>query len=338
MAQLRSVFDERRPYPGQDPWIVSVGGDLLLVQSTAGERAITVRRFADLDHMDRNDETVIWIPPPGSDHGREIWAPELHAIDGRWYVYYAASDGRNRNHRTWVLGADDPLGPYRELARVYDPHHDTWAIDLTVFDHNGEFYAVWSGWEGPDDGFPQNLYLAPMADPWTIGGDRTLISRPEHGWEMTAAPINEAPEVLWNGEQGRLFIVYSADASWTPGYKMGLLEWIGGPLRDPTSWTKLSRPIFTGGGHGSFVELDDGLHCVYHRKLSADSGWADREITSGPVSWDDDGYPAIGRRAARAAHPCMGVDGDLPSPTLAPHVTADRAAHRVGGATTLGPA
>ena len=313
-------------------------GDLLLVQSTAGERQIAVRRFHDLDRMEANEETVIWDPPRGCDHGREIWAPELHSIDGRWYVYYAASDGQNRNHRTYALQAEHPLGPYREVGRIYDQAHDVWAIDLTVLRHEGRLYAVWSGWDGPDDGFPQNLYIAPMANPWTITGERTLISRPEHGWEMTAAPINEAPEVLRNPEQDRLFVIYSADASWTPGYKMGLLEWVGGPLTARTSWTKLSRPIFTGGGHGCFVELGPGIHCVYHQKLSSDPGWADREIRSGPVTWDDDGYPAIGRPASRAGHRALGVDGDLPSPTLAMHVTADQAAKRVGGGTTAGPA
>lgn len=219
---------------------------------------------------------------------------------------------------------------------MFDPDHDTWAIDLTVLRHDGRLYAIWSGWEGADDGFPQNLYLAPMANPWTLAGGRALISRPEHGWEMTAAPINEAPEALRNPADDKLFIVYSADGSWTPGYKMGLLEWVGGSLTDPAAWRKLPRPIFTGGGHGCFLELDDGLHCVYHRKISGDPGWADREIRSGPVAWDDDGYPVIGRRAMRSGHRAIGVDGDVASPTLGPHVTADRAA-TIGCATPLDP-
>src|SRR5581483_11574796 len=78
--------------------------------------------------------------------------------------------------------------------------------------------------------FPQNLYIAPMADPCTLAGERRLISAPEHDWEMTVAAVNEAPEILRNPEQGKLFIVYSADASWTPAYKRGLLEWQGGDV------------------------------------------------------------------------------------------------------------
>lgn len=292
------LFSEPKPFPGQDPWIVPFEDSFLLVQSSHDDRRIVVRRFTDLARMDRNTETVIWAPRGRSDHARQIWAPELHHIDGRWYCYYAASDGNNRNHRAYVLAADHPLGPYAEIGRVSDPLTDSWAIDLTVLRHNERLYAVWSGWEHPSDGFPQNLYIAPMSDPWTIAAERTLISRPEHAWEMTAAPVNEGPQVLRNGERGKLFLVYSADASWTREYKMGLLEWVGGDVCDPGAWRKLRRPIFTGGGHGCFVTTASGQHLVYHRKLTTDPGWADREIRVEPFGWDAAGYPVFGRRPA----------------------------------------
>ena len=183
--RLIDTFRERRPFPGQDPWVVAHDGSLLLVQSAGGNRRIVVKRFQDLDRMDRNVEKEIWAPAGPSRHRRHVWAPELHAIEGRWYVYFAASDGRAANHRTYALVADDPLGPYQELGPVGDPRHDVWAIDLTVFSHAGRLHAIWSGWDGLDDGFPQNLYIAPMADPWTISGERRCLSRPQHGWEMS---------------------------------------------------------------------------------------------------------------------------------------------------------
>ncbi|CAA9274452.1 MAG: GH43_26 / GH43 / GH43_27 / GH43_30 / GH43_ 31 / GH43_17 / GH43_33 [uncultured Acidimicrobiales bacterium] len=289
--RLLDTFRERRPFPGQDPWVVPHAGSLLLVQAAGGNRRIVVKRFKELARMDRNTETVIWAPSGPSSHGRHVWAPELHQIDGRWYVYFAASDGRATNHRMYALVADDPLGPYEELGPVRDPDHDVWAIDLTVFTHEDRRYAVWSGWEGPDDGFPQNLYIAPMSNPWTISGPRRCLSRPQHGWEMSVAPVNEGPEVIRHA--GRLFVVYAADASWTQAYKMGLLECTGGDVMDPTSWQKLPRPFFTGGGHGCVVDTPAGTYLVYHRKLGGDPGWADREIRSAPLDWDADGYPVV---------------------------------------------
>ena len=313
-----SLFSEPRPFPGQDPWVVPFEGSLLLIQSTAYDTKLSILRFPDLAHMRDNEETVIWAPGRSSDHTRQLWAPELHRIGWRWYVYYAASDGRNEHHRTYVLEADHPLGPYHELGKVYDPLHDTFSIDLTVLRHDRKLYAVWSGWDGPDDGFPQNLYIAPMANPWTISAERALISRPEHDWELSVAPINEGPEVLRNPAQDKLFIVYSADASWTSAYKMGILEFVGGDVTDPASWQKAPRPIFTGGGHGCFVEVEGTLQAVYHRKLTGEPGWSDRVLRADPVTWDSAGYPVIGRRGSDEAAAA--------GPSLGPHLNADRPA------------
>ena len=308
---LLDAFRERRPFPGQDPWIVVHDGSLLLVQSGGGDRRIVVKRFDDLERMDRNVETVIWTPSGPTRHLRKIWAPEMHRIEDRWYVYFSAGDGHPGGHRTYALVSDDPLGPYLTLGRVCDPEHDVWAIDLTVFRHDGQLYGVWSGWDGPDDGFPQNLYIAPMSNPWTISGERRCVSRPEHGWEMSVAPVNEGPEVLRHPESGRLFIAYAADASWTQAYKTGLLAWTGGEITDPRSWEKLPRPLFTGGGHGCVVDSPAGAHFVYQRKLSADPGWADREIRSVPFGWDEDGCPAVRvpSPSATAAAPAGGESG-----------------------------
>ncbi|MFP5317105.1 MAG: family 43 glycosylhydrolase [Acidimicrobiia bacterium] len=290
---LLDTFRERRPFPGQDPWVVPHEGGFLLLQSAGGNRRLVVKRFADLRHMDRNSESVIWTPRRAYRHLRQVWAPELHHFDGRWYVYFSAGDGTPGSHRTYALVADDPLGPYWDLGPVTDRSHDVWAIDLTVFAHDGSLYAVWSGWEHAMDGFPQNLYIAPMANPWTISGERRCISRPEHDWEMSVAAVNEGPEVLRQPGTGRLFVLYSADASWTQSYKMGLLEWTGQDLLDPASWVKLARPFFTGGGHGCVVETPAGSQLVYHRKLSGHPGWADREIVCTPFAWDATGHPVL---------------------------------------------
>ena len=297
---LIDAFRERRPFQGQDPWVVAHDNSFLLVQSAAGNRRIVIKQFRDLHRMERNVETVIWPAKGANVQYRHVWAPELHQLEGRWYVYFAAGDGQLANHRMFALVADDPLGPYRDLGPVRDPNHDVWAIDMTVFTHAGRLYGLWSGWEGPHDGFPQNLYVAPMADPWTISGERRCLSRPEQGWEMTVAPVNEGPAVVRHPGSGRLFILYAADASWTTAYKTGLLEWTGGDVTDPRAWRKSPDPWFTGGGHGCVVDTTAGPHFVYHRKLTGEPGWADREIRSAPLFWDADGYPLVQTVAPRA--------------------------------------
>jgi GH43 family beta-xylosidase len=289
----RRLFDDPRPFPGQDPWVVPYDDSFLLVQSGANNRKIVLKQFSHPGRMHDYVETVVWSPRGRSDHAHQIWAPELHELDGCWYLYYAASGGRIRDHRMYALEADDPFGPYREMGKMCDPSHDVWSIDLTVLEHDGDLFGLWSSWEGPTTSAFQNLYIARMSNPWTISGERHLISRPEHGWEMTVAAVNEGPQVLRNPRGSRLFIVYSADASWSHAYKMGVLELTGDDVLDPKAWTKLDRPIFTGGGHGCFLEIDGEKVVFYHRKMTADPGWADREIRCDVFTWDSDGYPVV---------------------------------------------
>jgi GH43 family beta-xylosidase len=132
-----------------------------------------------------------------------------------------------------------------------------------------------------------------MTDPWTISGERRCVSRPQYDWEMSVAPVNEGPEAIRHPGTGRLFLLYAADASWTQAYKIGLLELTGQDVADPRSWQKLPFPFFVGGGHGCVVDTPAGSRLVYHRKVSADPGWADREIRSVPFVWDASGFPVV---------------------------------------------
>ena len=122
---------------------------------------------------------------------------------------------------------------------------------------------------------------------------------------MSVAPVNEGPEVTRHPGSGRLFLLYAADASWTQAYKTGLLECTGADVLDPASWQKLPHPFLTGGGHGCVVDTPAGAHLVYHRKVSGDPGWSDREILWAPLVWDAGGFPMVrpGRPPATASAP-----------------------------------
>jgi hypothetical protein len=57
---------------------------------------------------------IVWRAPDRGPVSREVWAPELHFLDGKWHIYFAASDGKNENHLAYVLVSEDsdPLGKY----------------------------------------------------------------------------------------------------------------------------------------------------------------------------------------------------------------------------------
>ena len=63
------------------------------------------------------------VDGPGKGTGLTgLWAPEIHSIDGRWYIYFAASDGNNANHRVFVL-VSDRQDPFRGLRTARPALH-----------------------------------------------------------------------------------------------------------------------------------------------------------------------------------------------------------------------
>ena len=184
---------------GADPFVVQWQANYYMTMTTDGS-SVSISRAQSLQEIHPNspgsDTLVVWGAPPGTNYSAEVWAPELHHLDGKWYIYVAASDGDNENHRMHVLERDaaDPFGPFVYKAQLAATV-DRWAIDGTVLEWQGSQYFVWSGWPGSSNG-QQNLYIAQMLNPWTLRGDRVLISAPQHAWEMHGMPINEGPQIL----------------------------------------------------------------------------------------------------------------------------------------------
>ena len=285
---------------GADPWVVRHRDAYYYCRSAGGK--IWVSRAERLQEIGREPGAAVWTPPPNTPYSQELWAPELHRLDGRWYIYVAADDGNNPNHRMYVLEGDpeDPQKPFAFKGKISDPS-DRWAIDGTVLVLSGNRkYFIWSGWEG-DRNVAQHLYIAPMSNPWTISGDRACISKPELPWELNGRPlINEGPEVLRNA-RGRVFLIYSASGSWTDDYCLGQLTLAGADPLQPAAWVKHRDAVFArtadvfGPGHASFVKSPDGKEdwIVYHAARRKGGGW-DRDVRIQKFGWNADGSPNFG--------------------------------------------
>ena len=305
---------------GQDPYLVCHWGRYYLLMSE-DDRRLTLRcaaRLADLAHVPC---TVVWEAPRTGPTRAHIWAPEMVLIEGHWYIYFAADNGRNVTHRMYVLESvgSDALGPYREKGKIAD-QTDTWAIDGTVLEEDEDRYFIWSGWPGHDN-VQQNLYIARMETPWSLSGERVLLSEPTHAWEIPARfpgdmhdgaipRVNEGPSVLQRHE--RVFLVYSANGSWTEDYCLGLLTRDRGsnPL-DADAWRKSPRPVFAKNpdvgvyapGHNSFFQSPDGSEdwIVYHANLTPRGGWKKRTVMAQRFTWRADGTPDFGEPLAPGA-------------------------------------
>src|ERR1051326_5261319 len=78
---------------GPDPWVIFHDGFYYHTHTTG--RDVTLWKTADIGKLGTAEKKVIWIPPSTGPNSREIWAPELHFLAGKWYLYFAADDGRN---------------------------------------------------------------------------------------------------------------------------------------------------------------------------------------------------------------------------------------------------
>src|ERR1700712_606427 len=85
---------------GPDPWVVADGGYYYFMATTGN---LTIRRTRDLANLATAEVKVVWTPPADDPYSQQIWAPELHKIGGKWYIYFAADKGDNESHRIFVV-------------------------------------------------------------------------------------------------------------------------------------------------------------------------------------------------------------------------------------------
>lgn len=291
---------------GPDPWITQHEG-VYYYMHTLGNR-IALWRTENIADLTNAEQRVVWKAPASGPNAHSIWAPELHRLDGKWYLYYSAtaSGFKDDQHRAvFVLenaGSDPMKGEWVDRGRVNTEHA---GIDGTVFDHGGKRYFVYSPYLGADSG----LAIAEMENPWTLTGQERVIARPDRSWEKQGGrQILEGPEFLL-GPKGDLFLTYSASACWSDDYALGLLRAPAGsdPL-DPAAWVKTAQPVFKRAngvyatGHNGFFMSPDGKEnwIVYHANPGPDMKCTPKRAPHMQrFGWSAEGWPEFGEPVAK---------------------------------------
>jgi|GEM_PF-1002679 Predicted beta-xylosidase len=290
-----------------DPFITYQDGYYYFCRQQDGFIRISrSKRLQDIESAPRvlvSSPTDTGIPSSAT---KEWWAPELFFIDGDWYIYMAADDGNNANHRMYVWKNDvkgDALSHFTCVGMVRSPSENPfWAIDATVIQDSGKLYFVWSGWPGTVD-VQQNIYISAMESPTQLSGGRVLLSTPfDTQWEQKSGDnprINEGPQIAY--KDGKIYIFYSACPSWNDWYQLGVITADSGDdLSKASSWTKKTDgPVFMQStdmadkamstGHASIVETPTGEYfLVYHSYDTSGGGWANRSARAQRIEWTDD--------------------------------------------------
>lgn len=311
MTEYNNPIVERRA----DPWVYKhTDGYYYFTGSVPGYQQIELRRAKTLNDLEDGEIKIIWQAHETGLMSELIWAPEIHFIDGKWYIYFAASDHATirdsvYHHRMFVLecSAENPIdGKWTEKGQL-KTHMDTFSLDGTTFEHLGIRYYVWAQ-QDPEIEGNSNLYISKMKTPWELEGEITLLGIPEFDWEKIGFLVNEGPAIIVRNN--KVILAYSASAT-DENYAMGII-WANADanLLDAESWTKLTEPVFRssekarkfGPGHNSFTRSEDGQNdvLIYHarpeiNKFGDPLDNPDRHANAQVFKWREDGLPDFGQ-------------------------------------------
>jgi GH43 family beta-xylosidase len=243
---------------------------------------IELRKAKSINELQHAETFIIWQKHKSGPMSQHIWAPEIHYLDGKWYVYFAASEVDDIwKLRPYVLeckGQDPLKNEWIELGQMQAANGDNktfidFSLDGTVFENNGKRYFCWAEKTGGQFA-ASNLYLAEMASPIKLKTAQFMLTTPDYDWERIDFWVNEGPAIIKNN--GNIYITFSASATGAC-YCMGMMEAdAASDLLDRNSWKKTRYPVLKtdyekgiyGPGHNSFTVAEDGVTplSIYHAR------------------------------------------------------------------------
>lgn len=267
---------------------------------------IEIRRAKSLNYLEHADARIIWKKHFTGCMGSHIWAPELHYIDGVWYIYFAAGAAESVwDIRVYALKCYDenPMeGKWFECGMI-DVGEESFSLDMTTFTVNGERYNLWAQTTAA---VPySSVYIAKMKNPLERESAPMLLTTPEYEWERRGIWVNEGPAVLIRN--GKIFVTYSASNTGA-NYCMGMM-WCDedADLLDKSVWHKAAEPVFKtceensqyGPGHNSFT-TDNGKDIMLYHSRDYERIKGDplhdpnRHARAIVINYDENGFPIFG--------------------------------------------
>lgn len=305
-----------------EPWILQradpyvyrhTDGTYFFTASVPAYDRIVLRRADSIAGLETAEEVTIWEKHESGPMSEHIWAPELHYLQGKWYVYFAGGEKEDVwKIRPYVLECDgqDPLtdtwsekGKMRRAAED-EFSFEAFSLDATVFEDAGRYYYVWAEKVGVGKQI-SNLYIAEMESPCQLKTVQVLLTTPDYDWERVGFWVNEGPGVIKH--DGKIFLTYSASDTGV-AYCVGMLTAeSGSDLLDPLSWKKERYPVLKtneekkifGPGHNSFTKDEQGNDImVYHARRKAEIEGdplydPNRHAHLMQVRWSEDGRPVF---------------------------------------------
>lgn len=297
-----------------DPYVyLHEDGWYYFTASVPAYDGIILRRAKSLGGLADAKETYIWHKHESGPMSEHIWAPEIHYLFGKWYIYFAGGEKEDVwRIRPYVLecqGQDPMNDPWKEMGKMRRAAEDefsfeAFSLDATVFENNGNWYYIWAEKVGVGQQI-SNLYIAQMENGYTLKTVQELLTTPDYDWERVGFWVNEGPGII--KKNGKIYMTYSASETGIC-YCVGMLSVdADADLLDPANWKKERYPVLAtcsekqiyGPGHNSFTKDEQGNDImVYHARTEA-------EIVGNPlynpnrhamlmkIKWDKDDRPVF---------------------------------------------
>lgn len=285
-----------------DPRVVYCHYDECYYGISSNDKKLLLYRGKTLDEVFRNNDTIVvcGISDDDETYGY-FWAPELHLVDGWWYIYTSTKNKDNNKKHMIVLKAKSK-SPFDEFEPAVHLNKELYAIDPTVYTDkkSGKNYISFS-FVVPGAGV-QKLAIQELETPTTLKGDYIELPQASYPWELKNSCINEGSFFI--EKDNRLFIVYSANGCWCDDYCLGIFELTGDNILDANSWIKNDKPILVKGngnfgpGHATFFKSPDeselwiSFHCLHDTNPSLTP--TVRHCHCQKVFFDNTGFPHIG--------------------------------------------
>jgi GH43 family beta-xylosidase len=274
-----------------DPQVMYKDGYYYGCHTTGGD--VRIYKSETLQDIFHSPSAVVWGGK------QDVWAPEIHFLNGKWYVYTSYKmDSLWLNIVVLEGTSGDAQGVYTEKARLTSIGP---AIDPSVWQDSADnqIYIAYSKFSRISG---QEIWISKMSNPYTLQGKPVRLSYPEYDWEKQSGSVNEGPSFLKHGS--KLHIIYSASQCHYENYCLGMLTAESGSnYMDTTSWKKSDKPVFQkypvngvyAVGHHCCIQTPGGeWWLVYHGKYESNrNGQASRDARMQPFTFNGD-MPVFG--------------------------------------------
>lgn len=193
--------------PCRDPFIMLYGDKYLLYRSM-GNQGIGCLVSDDLENW---SAPVMVYRTPENFHGVKdfYWAPECHYYKGNFYIFTSVFSSRTNHRNISVYRADNPFGPFVDIANgcVGKPEWDT--IDGTLYvDEDGQpWMAFVHEWTSMDDGIGSMAVVKLTPDLARFDSEPIEIFKAKDvPWARNR--ITDGPYV-YKTAQGKLMMIWS---------------------------------------------------------------------------------------------------------------------------------